>query len=72
MQYTTCRIGNSARYAGQGSRNTGEVTIVGSHHPPAVKVGAGDAVWCKELSGLNEVFGRHSLRLHPPKGTRAH
>jgi hypothetical protein len=30
---------------------TEEATIAGSHHPPAVEVGAGDVVWCKELSG---------------------
>jgi hypothetical protein len=28
---------------------------VGLHRPPAVKVGAGVFVWCRELYGLDEV-----------------
>jgi hypothetical protein len=32
--------------------NTEEAKIAGSQHPPAVKVGAGVSVWCKELQRL--------------------
>lgn len=41
LEYTVHRIGNSTRCTGRGTRNNEEATIVGSHHPPAIKVGAG-------------------------------
>jgi hypothetical protein len=64
LQYNMCRIGDSTRCAGQGSNSTEEATIAGSHHPPAIKVGAGVFVWCKELYGLDEVQGSFGPMYH--------
>jgi hypothetical protein len=48
---------------------------VGSHHPPAVKAGAGVSVWYRELYGLDKAQGSLGLMYqkgdhmehHPPK-----
>ena len=47
-------VGSETASAAQ-AKNIKEAMITGSHHPPAVTVGAGGFVWCRKLYGLDEV-----------------